>query len=250
MERFPNGIDGERVFQKEVPKYFPEWIQRVTVPKAKGTVRHPLCQDAPTLVYLANQACITPHVWLSRVDRMGLPDQMIMDLDPSTDFEQARLAALSTRELLDELGLPSFVKTTGSKGLHVTVPLDRRSDVDTVKQFARDVAEVLARREPDRLTTEFRKAERDGRLFLDVMRNGYAQTAVPPFAVRPRPGAPVATPLEWSELDHGGWTSDRWTIRTLFDRVEAMPDPWGDLRRRAKGLKEARRRLDRLLAQA
>ena len=250
MERFPNGIEGERVFQKEAPKYFPEWIPRVRVPKEKGTVSHPMCQDAAALVYVSNQASITPHVWLSRADRLDRPDQMIIDLDPSQGFEQARAAALSTKALLDELDLPSFVKTTGSKGLHVTVPLDRQADVNTVKSFAVDVAALLAMREPDRLTVEFRKAAREGRLFVDAMRNGYAQTAVPPYAVRPRPGAPVATPLRWEEVEDPKLRSDGWTIRTIFDRVEGMDDPWRALGRRAKGLGAARRRLDALLDEA
>jgi bifunctional non-homologous end joining protein LigD len=194
MERYPDGIAGQRIFQKDVPDYFPHWIDRVKVHKEGGTLQQVVCEDAATLAYLANQACITPPVFLSRTDR---PDQLIFDLDPADDdFEEARVAALWLRSLLEELELPAFAKTTGGKGIHLTVPLDRRADFDTVRGFARDAAEELARRHPDRLTTEQRKDKRKGRLYLDVMRNAYAQTAVPPYAVRARPGATVAAPLD------------------------------------------------------
>jgi bifunctional non-homologous end joining protein LigD len=170
MERYPDGIDGERIFQKDVPGYFPDWIDRVEVQKEGGKLRQVLCEAAATLVYLANQACITPHVWLSRADRPDHPDQLIFDLDPAGDeFEDARVAALSLRSLLGELELPSFVKTTGGKGIHLTVPLDRRADFEEVRGFAREVAEVLAGRDPDRLTTEQRKQRRKGRLYLDTI---------------------------------------------------------------------------------
>jgi bifunctional non-homologous end joining protein LigD len=247
MERFPNGVDGERVFQKGIPKYFPEWIDRVEVPKEGGTVVHPLCQDAATLVYVANQACITPHVWLSRRDRFGLdhPDQLIVDLDPDPahGFEQARLAAISVKGLLDEVGLASFVKTTGSKGLHVTVPLDRRSDADAVRAFALELGEVLVAREPELLTLEFRKDKRGGRLLVDLKRNGYAQTAVPPYSVRARPGATVATPIDWSEIESPGLRPYDFTIRTIFGRLERIEDPWSGMARRARSLRTAGRKL-------
>jgi len=244
MERFPDGIGGERIMQKTAPDYFPDWIPRVRVAKQGGTVEHPLCRDAATLAYLASQACITPHVWLSRVDRPDHPDQMIFDLDPPGEsFDDARVAALWLRSLLDELDLPSFVKTTGGRGLHVLVPLDRRADFDIVRQFARDVAAVLAGRHPDRLTVEQRKDKRQGRLYVDTMRNAYAQTAAPAYAVRARPGAPVATPLAWDEVEDASLTPRRFTVRTIFDRLDGGDDPWRDLRRRSRSLTSARARL-------
>jgi bifunctional non-homologous end joining protein LigD len=248
MERFPDGITGERIFQKDVPRYFPSWIRRVTVRKVGGSLRQVVCDDAATLVYLANQACITPHVWLSRADRPDHPDQMIFDLDPAGDrFEDARVAALSLRSLLDELDLPSFVKTTGGKGIHVTVPLDRRADFDTVRHFARDVAAVLVARDPKRLSVEQRKDKRRGRLYVDVMRNAYAQTAVPPYVVRARPGATVATPLAWREVTDRSLEPSRFTLGTISRRIERVKDPWQGLRRQARSLSKARHRLAALL---
>jgi bifunctional non-homologous end joining protein LigD len=248
MERFPDGIGGQRIMQKSAPEYFPDWIPRVTVPKAGGTVDHILCEDAATLVYLANQACVTPHVWLSRVDRPDHPDQLIFDLDPPGDeFGDARVAALWLRSLLEEVQLPSYVKTTGGKGLHVVVPLDRRSDFDTVRRFAMDLAAVLARRHPERLTVEQRRRERQGRLYLDTMRNAYAQTVAAPYAVRARPGATVATPLHWDEVEDASLRPDRFTIKTIGERLERVADPWKGIQRRGRSLTRARDRLDALM---
>jgi bifunctional non-homologous end joining protein LigD len=248
MERYPDGIDGQRIFQKDVPDYFPDWIDRVKVQKEQGELSQVVCEDAATLGYLANQACITPHVWLSRADRPDHPDQLIFDLDPAGDeFEEARVAALWLRSLLEELELPSFAKTTGGKGLHLTVPLDRRADFDTVRGFARDVAEELARRHPDRLTAEQRKQQRKGRLYLDTMRNAYAQTAVPPFAARARPGGTVAAPLDWSEVEDRSLRPSRFTIGSILDRLEQADNPWKDLRRRRRSLSLAHKRLNALI---
>jgi bifunctional non-homologous end joining protein LigD len=249
MERYPDGIGAQRIFQKRIPAYFPDWIQRTRVGMHGGSLEHVLIGDAATLVYLANQACLTPHVWLSKADLLDRPAEVIFDLDPTEGgFEQARKAAKTLRSLLeDELELPSFVKTTGGKGLHVSVPLDRKADFTTVAEFARDVAEVMTRRDPESLTMEFRKAKRRGRLFLDTMRNAWAQTAVPAYAVRARPAAPVATPLDWSELDDRKLSPTTFVLRTFEERLGEQ-DPWAGMRRRARSLTAARRRLDALLA--
>jgi bifunctional non-homologous end joining protein LigD len=249
MERYPDGIGRQRIFQKDVPDHFPDWVDRVKVEKEQGSLQQVVCEHPATLVYLANQACITPHVFLSRADRPDHPDQLIFDLDPPGDgFDDARKAALWLRSLLEELGLQSFAKTTGGKGLHLTVPLDRREGFDTVRAFARDVAGVLVRRHSGQLTIEQRKQRRDGRLYVDVMRNGYAQTAVPPFAVRARPGATVATPLHWSEVEQPSLRPSRFTIHTVFERL-GQEDPWEGLRRRGRSLSRARKRLAALLDQ-
>ncbi|MEU7136035.1 non-homologous end-joining DNA ligase [Streptomyces sp. NPDC046261] len=246
LERCPDGVEGECFLQKDVPDYFPDWVHRAELAKEGGTVTHVLCDDTATLVYLAGQACVTPHRWLARADRPDCPDRLVIDLDPpGHDFAPVREAALLLRDLLDELRLPSMVMTTGSRGLHVLVPLDRRTPFDDVRAFARDLADLLAARHPDRLTTEPRKAARRGRLYLDTQRNAYAQTAVAPYAVRARPGAPVATPLSWDEVDEPELTSDRWTLTTIGSRLDH--DPWQDDRTvRGRSLGPARRRLEAL----
>jgi len=239
LQRFPNGIAKPGFVQKEAPDYYPDWIPRVEVPKEGGRLTEIVCDDAATLVYLANQACITPHVWLSRADQLDVPDRMIFDLDPpDDDFAPARSAALSLRDLLTEMGLHAFVMATGSRGLHVLVPLERRASFDVVRHFAQQVAGRLAKSDPDRYTTEPRKEARHGRLFIDTFRNGYAQTAVPPYAVRPKPGAPVATPLEWSELDDPTLTAHHYTLRTILQRLKSHPDPWRGLASAAASLPE------------
>src|SRR5437870_7721598 len=164
MERFPDGIEGARLVQKRAASYFPGWIHTASVKKQDGTVRYVICQDAATLVYLANQACITPHVWLSRVDKPDHPDQMIFDLDPSgDDFRAVCRAALTLRQLLEREDVEPFVKPTGSRGLHVLVPLNRHANFDEVRAFARVVATDLLDSDPRRLTLEVRKDKRAGR---------------------------------------------------------------------------------------
>lgn len=248
MERYPDGLGGERFLQKDVADSLPRWAATASVRKERGRLTQIVCDNVATLVYLADQSCITPHVWLSRADRPDHPDQMIFDLDPPQGkFTEARRAALVLRDLLDELGLPSFPKTTGGKGIHVMVPLDRRAGFDSVREFARGVADLLAARDPKRLTTEQRKDKRRGRVFIDVMRNAYAQHAVAPYAVRARDGAPVATPLRWTEVEDGRLRAERFSIRSVPKRVERGGDPWG--RFRGRSLKEPGRLLHEMVSQ-
>ncbi len=242
MQRFPDGIEGKSFFQKDAPDYFPDWIHTEEVPKEGGSVNHVVCDDAATLVYLAGQAVLTPHVWLSRVDDLDHPDRMIFDLDPpDDDAERAgaevRRAARRVRDALEALGLPTFLMTTGSKGFHVVVPLRRRESFDQVRSFARGLSRRLAADDPERLTVEPRKAQRAGRVFLDYLRNGYAQTSVAPYAVRARPGAPVATPVGWDELD--GLDPRRYTVRNLFRRLARKEDPWAGIANYAVDLADA-----------
>jgi bifunctional non-homologous end joining protein LigD len=248
LERYPDGITGPRIMQKEVPDYFPDWVHRIELPKAHGTVHYALCDNRATLQYLAGQACVTLHRWLAGADRPHHPDRLVFDLDPADDdFEAVRTAAGQLRSLLEgDLRLPTAVMTTGSRGLHVLIPLDRSSAFDEVRAFARDCASLLAQRHPDQLTTETRKTARRGRLYLDIGRNAYAQTAVAPYAVRALPGAPVATPITWQELADPDTHARAWTLATIGERLHAA-DPWADALRRGRSLRPARRRLDALL---
>jgi bifunctional non-homologous end joining protein LigD len=247
LERYPNGIGTKRFFQKEVSSYFPKWIRRITVPKVGGTVTHVICNDTATLVYLANQACVTPHVFLSRADKPDTPDELVFDLDPQgDDFEVVRTTALDFKQLLDELELPAFVKTTGSRGLHVVVPLRRRETYDAVRSFGRELAAIIVRRSPEARTMEQLKANRGGRVFIDTNRNGYAQLVAPAYAVRARNGAPVSVPLAWSELNKRNLRSDSYTIRTVFDRLKKASDPWADFWQRGVFLTQARRKLGQM----
>lgn len=240
LQRFPNGIKAEGFYQKEMPDYFPDWIRRVSVEVKEDQVRQDqvVCDTVETLVYLANQACITLHPWLSRANKLNHPDKLIFDLDPPEgDFETVRFAAGRLREMLQEVGLVPFVMTTGSKGLHVVAPLDRSADFDEVRAFVRRLANDLAQREPERLTTETRKNQRQGRVFLDYLRNAYGQTGVAPYTLRAKPGAPVATPLDWAELADPQLHSQSYTMRNIFQRLGQKADPWQDIRNHARALK-------------
>jgi bifunctional non-homologous end joining protein LigD len=246
MQRYPDGIEGETFFQKDIPNYFPDWIKTVEMAKEGGIVTHLVIEEAATLVYLANQACITPHVWLSRADRPHHPDRIVFDFDPpGKEFAVIRDAARRLRDILEELGLVPFVMTSGSRGLHVVAPLKRTAEFDEVRTFARGVAELLVGRHPDRLTTEHRKNKRGRRIFVDTMRNSYAQTAVAPYAVRARAGAPVAAPLDWDELGRG-FEPRKYTIANVFRRLARKDDPWAKIERQARALDAPRKKLDEL----
>ena len=246
MVRYPDGLDGQRFFQKNAPSYFPDWIRRVRVGKEGGEVEHVICDKPATLVYLANQACIEIHPFTSRADKLDVPDQLVFDFDPPDGkrFGDVRRAALWARELLTgELGLATFVRTTGGRGLHVHVPLNRRAGFASVLEFAHQAAGFLARRYPDAITAEQRKDKRGSRIYADVMRNAYAQTIAASYGVRARPGAPVATPLSWAEVEDDGLAPGQFTIRTVRARLDGGDDPWAGFSGSASGLGEARRRL-------
>jgi bifunctional non-homologous end joining protein LigD len=246
MMRYPDGLGGQRIVQKNVPAYFPGWIRRVDVPKEGGVVEQAVLGAPADLVYLAGQACIEVHAFTSRADRLDAPDQVVFDFDPPDyeHFEQVRRAALWARGLLDdELGLTSYVRTTGGRGLHVHVALDRGAGFDAVLDFAHRVAAVLASRHPDVITAEQRKDKRGERVYADVMRNAYAQLVVAPYAVRARPGAPVSTPLSWPEVEDAGLEPGQFTVATIRARLERPDDPWAGFTRSRPGLGPAAKRL-------
>ncbi len=250
MMRYPDGVAGPRIVQKNVPAYFPDWIPRVEVPKEGGVVRQAICDKPATLVYLASQACIEVHGLTSRADKLGQPDQLVIDFDPpdSQHFEQVRQAALWARDLLDgELGLTSYVRTTGGRGLHVHVALDRRAGFDAVLEFTHHVAQVLASRHPDVITAEQRKDKRGERIYADVMRNAYAQTVVACYSVRARPGARVSTPLRWREVQDTAVEPGRFTISTVRARLDSADDPWAGFLGAGHALGQASRRLAKLI---
>ena len=228
MNRFPDGIGRIAIQQKRVPDSFPQWISRVTVDLHRGgTITHAVINNAATLVYLANYNMITAHVWLSRVKSPERPDLVIFDLDPADDdFGLVRRTALTLRALLEDLTLIPFVKTTGSRGLHVVVPITVGPSFEEAHLFADHVAQRLAASDPGHLTTEFIKQKREGRLFLDVNRNAYAQTVVAPYAVRARRGAPIAMPMAWSNVEQDSLRPDGVTIRNVWDWLRDRDDPW------------------------
>lgn len=247
MHRYPDGIDGESFYQKEAPDYFPGWIDRVEVRIEGGKQEQVMANDAAALVYLADQGCITPHVWLSRAGDLDRPDRMIFDLDPSKDdFAGVRKGARILRGILDDIGLVPFVMTSGSRGLHVVVPLDRGAGFDEVRSLVSGIARLAAGRNPGLLTVEARKNKRKGRILIDYMRNAYAQTSVPPYCVRAREGAPVSAPIEWDELGRSGLTPKSYDIRGILRRLGQKDDPWKGMMRRARSIDGPRDKLERM----
>lgn len=249
VQRYPRGITENGFIQQDFADSLPDWMGRVEVAKEGGTVVHPVAERPEALRWLANQNALTLHAWQSRRDHLDNPDRLVFDLDPSdNDFAVVRAAAHATAAVLGDLGLACYIQTTGSRGLHVVVPLRADTDFDTARQFARDVTDVVAADDPAHRTVEARKNKRGGRVYLDIMRNAYGQTAVAPYSVRARQGAPVATPLEWDELNGRGVRADRFSIRDVPKRLAGQPDPWADMSRHARSLRGPLQRLAKLRA--
>jgi len=244
MERYPAGIGREGFFQKDVSRGFPEWLQRVEVPKKGGVVHYPLAGDLRSLLWLVNQNSITLHIWVSRLPDLHRPDLCVFDLDPSVEQpEMVRSAALRLRDLLAEIQLGSWVKTSGSKGFHIVVPLDGTATMGEVARFAHRVGTRFVERDPDHLTQEFSKADRGGRILVDTGRNGYSATFAAPYTIRPRPGAPVSAPCTWEDLERGEVGPRTFTVRNMAARLAEVGDLWSELSCRGTSLRDAMERL-------
>ena len=250
MERYPAGIGNKGFWQKDVTKGYPAWLQRVEVPKKDGIVHHPVVTDTQSLLWITNQNTITHHVWASRIPRLNYPDLCVFDLDPSTDDVAAvRAAAIGLRDLLDELGLPSWVKTSGSKGFHIVVPIDGKTDIGSVARFADAVGRLFVSLAPDQLTQEFSKADRRGRIYIDTGRNGYSATFAAAYTVRARNGAPVSAPCTWEEIERGEVEPQSFTLRTMPERIARVGDLWAEVLGRGRSLKRALGKVNRLIGQ-
>jgi bifunctional non-homologous end joining protein LigD len=248
MERYPAGIGKKGFWQKDVSKGFPDWLERVEVPKKDGVVHHPIVTDTRSLLWITNQNTITQHVWTSRVPDLDHPDICVFDLDPSKeDWAAVRAAAIGLRDLLEELTLPSWVKTSGSKGFHLVVRLDGKAETGQVASFANAVGALFVRRAPEHLTQEFSKADRRGRIYVDTGRNGYSATFAAAYTVRAKRGAPVSAPCTWEEIERGTVDPGTFTLRNMPDRIEKVGDLWADMRRGGRSLKRPFEKLRRLL---
>lgn len=247
LHRFPEGIGGEGFYQKQVPDYFPSWIPTVTVEKRTDGKSQDLVlvNNTETLLYLVNQGCLVFHPWLSRVDRLEEPDRAVIDLDPSgCEPDKIREAAQKVYgRLAPHHSL--YVTTTGSTGYHLVLPLRRGSTFEEVREQLRVIAEALVSEFPDELTTQHRKSEREGRVYLDIARNAYAQTSVAIYSVRARQGAPIATPIEKDELKRTDLTPTTYRLENIFRRLGQKEDPWARLwaQPRQKGLNNLLERL-------
>jgi bifunctional non-homologous end joining protein LigD len=231
MRRYPDGAYGKAFFQKDAPKHMPDWIPTVEIevstrdkPRERRTIRAPLVNDELALLWMVNMGCIDMNAWYSRVPKLDRPDFVLFDLDPSADvgFPEVVQVALLVKEMLDALELVSFPKTSGSKGIHVLVPIERRSTYDDTRRFAEVVAGALARTQPGLVTTEWAKAKRRG-VLIDANQNGEGKTIASAYSVRPRPGAPVSTPLRWDEVTEQ-LNPSIYSMEVVLDRVSRYGD--------------------------
>ena len=239
MERFHCGIGDKGFFQKNVNrgKGTPAWLETVAVPKKDGIVNYPVLRDERGLLWIANQNCVTPHVWTSRAPDLEHPDICVFDLDPLDDDTNAlRSAALLLRDLLAELGCRSWVKTSGSKGFHIAIPLDGRTAWTTAARFAHAVGREAVRRDPAHLTQEFYKADRAGRILVDTGRNEFGATYAATYAVRPKPTAPVSAPCTWDEIETGVVGPTTFTLRSMRDRIARVGELWSDFHENGRPL--------------
>jgi bifunctional non-homologous end joining protein LigD len=233
LQVYPGGIHKHGHFLKQIPDYFPDWIERIELPKHGGTVTHMVATKPDDLQMLAQHNAITPHAPTARVDRIDRPDRMIIDFDPPDDAERwddiVAAARFATRYLTDA-GREPFVMTTGSRGLHVLTPLRRTREYPDVLAMAKELAQAAIEEFPDALTLKFKKEQREGKIYVDCLRNRMAHTAVIPYAVRAKHGAPVATPITLDELDDPDLTPTRWTLKTIPDRLKEVGDPWARMK--------------------
>jgi bifunctional non-homologous end joining protein LigD len=211
MRRYPDGAHGKAFFQKDAPKGMPESIPTARIqvttrdtPRQRRWINAPLVNDELALLWMVNMGCIDMNAWYSRVDKLDRPDFVLFDLDPSPDvgFAETVEVALLVKEALDALGLASFPKTSGADGMHVLVPIERRHTYDDTRRFSEIVAGAIARSYPKLATTQWAKAKRRG-VLIDANQNGEGKTIASVYSVRPRPGAPVSTPLRWDEVKPG-----------------------------------------------
>jgi bifunctional non-homologous end joining protein LigD len=248
LRRFPDGIGQEGFFQKGASDFFPDWLEIVEVPRVEDgkTLHQVVCRDPADLVYLANLATLEFHIWPSTMAALDKPDRLVIDIDPpdGTPVSELRDIARRLRRLVEQIGLTAFVQATGGSGFHVVTPLDASAGYDDVRDLARGIADHAASEDPDRLTTAIRKDSRGDRVFLDTNRNGYAQTFVAPYSLRARPGAAVATPLDWSEL--GKAKPNGFDSKRIQRRLGQKADPWRSIDDSAASPATAAEQLEKL----
>jgi bifunctional non-homologous end joining protein LigD len=226
LHRFPDGIQKAGFFQKDVGTKIPEWLNTVQVPLETGTrkIRYLVCTDLASLAYMVNLGCIEMHPWFSRVGKLDNPDYLVLDLDPEgVKFDGVVETALVVKKLLDRAGAPCFCKTSGATGLHIFVPLKAKYDYDVAKNFAHLIARMVNAELPRLTSLERSPEKRKKKVYIDFLQNTKGQTVVAPYSVRPRPGAPVSTPLEWDEL-RAGLDPKEFTIQTIFQRLKKKGD--------------------------
>ncbi|MCD6055134.1 MAG: ATP-dependent ligase clustered with Ku protein LigD [Gammaproteobacteria bacterium] len=236
IQRFPDGIEEEGFFQQHAFAYFPTWFPTIKLPKKEGDVmEHMLCQDVGSLLYLVNQGMITPHRWLSTIQQPNLASLLVVDIDPPPNqFHLARKGAKKINTLFKKKNLTSFIMTSGSQGLHIVIPIKPELSFDECRAYVKNTIQPLVKDEPEHFTLEIRKEHRGDRVYLDIMRNTYGHTAVAPYAVRAIPGAPIAAPLEWDEVDDDELYSQKYTVKNIPYRLKCLSELWENFNQSAQ----------------
>lgn len=242
MKRYPNGISGESFYQKECPDYAPDFVETYPIQHSEKIVNYIVCNDAATLVWLANQGCIEVHAWLSTLENIECPDMAVMDLDPAegTTFGDVMQIALLVQRALEEFELKSYVKTSGASGLHLFIPLEPVYPFKVVTAAMQYLASMIISVYPEKATTERIVGKRKGKVYLDYLQNGRGKTMAFQYGLRPLKGAPVSTPLAWSEVEQMNIDPMSFNIDTVFQRIKL----YGDL---LINMKSERQLMDRLL---
>lgn len=235
LRRYPHGIKKEGFYSKHIPDYYPDYIKRITVPmRTKQQDMMMACaQKEKDLIYFAGQDVIELHMSLSKTSNLENPDQMIFDFDPHNDFEKVRIAALELKSILDALQMPSFIKTTGSKGVHVHVPLTADASFSQIKECSNKIAHQLLEQLPEVTTLEQRKEKRGDKVFIDILRNDYGMTAIVPYSLRAVEEASIATPIDWGELKDKSLNARTYSLSNILRRLSQKQDPWRDFEKKA-----------------
>ncbi|NGX28603.1 MAG: hypothetical protein K940chlam1_00786 [Candidatus Anoxychlamydiales bacterium] len=244
LKRFPNGIKSEKFFQKKIMDYYPKSIKTVQVKReGKTSIKMPVITDLNSLLYIANQVGEF-HPWLSKKDKLNYPDRLIFDLDPAgANFSKVIEAARDLKKILDDLKLPTFLMTTGSKGLHIIVPIKPNNTFEEVRKIAKNIASILVDKYPSKYTIELRKEKRKNRVFIDYLRNSFAQTSVAPYSIRAIEAAPIATPITFDELNKN-LNAQKFNIKNIFSRKQ---NPFASLNSKRVSLKTAIKKIEKML---
>lgn len=239
LERYPEGINKNGFFQKNKSDYFPNWLDFYEISNKDGTTtEYVLINNVDSLLFLINQAVITPHIWLSQKNDIKKPDKIVFDLDPTKkDYRNLVIIAKSIKKYLDSIGLVAYVMSTGSNGVHIILPIKPELSFEQIHEFAKKISEKIVNKNPKIATIEQRKDKRDGKVFIDYLRNSYGQTSVCPYAIRPKENAPIATPLSWDELT-SSFNPQRYTIKNIFRRLAQKNNPWKDIYTNRKSVKK------------
>lgn len=239
MQRYPDGIKGEAFYQKNANDYFPSWIKTKSVTKNEGgTVNYVIATNEQTIVYLVNQATLTLHYWLSKQTNLHVPDRIIFDLDPSVNnFKRVKAAALLIKKICEDLKLPCYAMTTGSRGIHIYIPLKPGHTFEQVDIVTSFIARKMIEKQPKEFTLEVRKEKRGTKIFIDTLRNRYNATAVVPYSVRAYEKAPVAMPIWWDEIN-AKLTAQTFTIDNAYEHLKKVGNPWKSMSKKAVSLRQ------------